>query len=137
MLELLSMIPILGKIVTGVSQSWFNAKVRLVQARTGADRDVAVKMVSATAIQAHENTSRLRIIASNKFLVVLLFAAALPIIGYEWKVIVWDKMLDWGSTDPITGQVADWANQIIWFLFGSPTVMALGKMWYGRNRSGE
>jgi hypothetical protein len=38
---------------------------------------------------------------------------AFPLIIYVWKVIVWDKVLGWGSTDPITGMVADWMGMII------------------------
>ena len=32
---------------------------------------------------------------------------ALPIVIYFWKVIVWDKVLGWGVTDPITGMIAE------------------------------
>jgi hypothetical protein len=28
---------------------------------------------------------------------------ALPVIVYLWKVIVWDKVLGWGTTDAIAG----------------------------------
>ena len=38
---------------------------------------------------------------------------ALPLIIYLWKVIVWDKVLRLGTTDPITGMVADWTDTII------------------------
>lgn len=47
---------------------------------------------------------------------------ALPIIIYMSKVIVWDKVLAWGSTDPLTGMVGDWANTIIIFYFGGKIV---------------
>jgi hypothetical protein len=30
-----------------------------------------------------------------------------------WKVIVWDKVLGFGATDPITGMIADWTGMII------------------------
>lgn len=140
MLAFLAAIPGLrwiGDVVNNITTSWFNAKVRMVQARIGGDRDVAVKLVTAASVQAHENTSRLGIIASNKLLTVLLIAFAIPLVGYEWQVIVLNKMLHYGSVDPIKGQVSDWANQIIWFLFGSPTVLGIGKMWFSRNKSGE
>ena len=31
---------------------------------------------------------------------------------FIWKVIVWDKVLGWGSTDPLTGDVSTWAGII-------------------------
>ena len=38
---------------------------------------------------------------------------ALPVIIYLWKVIVWDKVLGLGTTDPITGDVGVWAGTIV------------------------
>ena len=40
-------------------------------------------------------------------------ALAFPLIIYLWKVIVWDKVLGLGTTDPITGMVADWIGTIV------------------------
>lgn len=37
---------------------------------------------------------------------------------YFGKVIVWDKVLGWGVTDPITGEVATWAGMIMLFFVG-------------------
>ncbi len=37
---------------------------------------------------------------------------------YFAKLIVWDKMLGLGSTDPLNGAVGDWAGMIMIFLFG-------------------
>lgn len=135
MLAFLSLIPGLSTLVQSIVSAVFDAKVKITQARIGGDRDVAVKLVQAAEAQAHEDTAKLGIIANNKLLTIMLVAFAAPLIGFEWKVIVWDKMLALGSTDPITGQVADWGNTIIYFLFGSPTVVALGKMWFTRKTS--
>jgi hypothetical protein len=38
---------------------------------------------------------------------------AAPVVIYLWKVIVWDKVLALGSTDPITGDVGVWAGAIV------------------------
>lgn len=132
---LLALIPGLNTLVTSITTAFFNAKVSITQARIGGDRDVAVKLVQAAAQADHENAARLGIIASNKLLTLLLIAMALPLVGFEWKVIVYDKMLGWGSTDPLSGDVSDWAKSIIYFLFGAPTVMGLGKMWFTRTSS--
>jgi len=37
---------------------------------------------------------------------------------YVGKVVVWDKVLAWETTDPITGAVGEWAGMIIAFLVG-------------------
>lgn len=137
MLALLGSLPVIGNIITAITTAFFNSKVELTKARLGVDRDVAVSIVKAAAQQEHENTTRLGVFASNKILVFLLIGFALPLMAFEWKVIVWDKLLSWGSTDPISGQVANWGNTIIYFLFGSPVVMSLGKLWFGRDKTGE
>lgn len=129
---ILALIPGLNTLVTSITTSFFNAKVQITQAKIGGNRDVAVKLVQAAAVQDHENTTRLGIIASNKLLTFLLIAMALPLVGFEWKVIVWDKMLGWGATPELSGQVASWAQSVIYFLFGAPTAVAIGKMWFGR-----
>lgn len=134
-LALIGLIPGLMNLVNGFTTAFFNAKVQITQAKLGADRDVAVKLVQAAAQAEHENTARLGIIASNKLLTFLLIAMAMPLVGFEWKVIVWDKMLGWGTTDPLGGEVASWAQSVIYFLFGAPTAMGLGKMWFSRKTS--
>lgn len=129
---LLALIPGLSTLVTAITTAFFNAKVEITQAKLGADKDVATKLVQAAAAQEHEDTARLGIIASNKLLTFLLIAMAIPLVAFEWKVILWDKMLGWGSTPELSGQVASWAQSVIYFLFGAPTVMGLGKMWFSR-----
>lgn len=37
---------------------------------------------------------------------------------YVGKVIIWDKVVGWGVTDPIGGAVGEWAGAIIMFLIG-------------------
>lgn len=37
---------------------------------------------------------------------------------YFAKVVLWDKVLGWGTTDAITGPVAEWAMLIMMFYFG-------------------
>lgn len=137
MFALLSLIPGVASVAEGISKAWFDTKVRLVTARIGGDRDVAVSLVEAAAKQEHENTNKLSIIASNKFLTILLITAAIPLVGYEWKVIVWDTMLGLGSTPAVKGQVAEWGNTVWYFLFGTPAIMSLGKMWFSRDKTGQ
>jgi hypothetical protein len=45
-----------------------------------------------------------------------LFAFAFII--YVWKVVVWDKMLGLGSTDALSGDVAQWATVVLTAYFG-------------------
>jgi len=48
-------------------------------------------------------------------------------LGLYWaKILIVDKVLGWGTTDPLTGLVADWAGIIVLGLFGlaaAPTIL--------------
>lgn len=43
---------------------------------------------------------------------------ALAFIVYVWKVVVWDKVLGLGATDPLSGDVAQWAMIVLTAYFG-------------------
>ncbi len=53
---------------------------------------------------------------------------ALPIIIYLWKVIVWDKVLGLGTTDPITGMVAEWTGIIVTAYVGGRSIEKVARI---------
>lgn len=62
-----------------------------------------------------------------------LFAFAFVI--YVWKVVVWDKVLGgWthGSTDPLSGDVAQWAMIVLTAYFGGRTLEKVAAIWKRR-----
>jgi hypothetical protein len=132
LMALIGLIPGITSLISAITTAAFNAKVSLTQARLGADRDVAVALVQAAAQKEHEDTAKLAIFSGDKLLTMLLILFAIPLVAFEWKVYVWDTMLGLGTTPAVKGDVANWGNTIIYFLFGSPTVMGLGKMWFSR-----
>ena len=132
---LLGLIPGLSSLVSAIVKARFDAQVAITQAKVGGDRDVAVALVKASETAAHERSASLATIAGSTTLTLLVVAFAAPLVVYEWKVVVVDIVFQAGSTDPIRGQVADWANTIIAFVFGASTTMALGHMWFSRKTS--
>lgn len=48
---------------------------------------------------------------------------------YFAKVILWDKVLGLGVTDPIGGSVAEWAGLIMSFYFGKRTIENVLRIW--------
>lgn len=42
---------------------------------------------------------------------------ALPFVGYNIKLVVWDKMLEWGSTDPLSTELFQVELACIGFYF--------------------
>ncbi|HEU5018079.1 MAG TPA: hypothetical protein VFT69_08910 [Pseudolabrys sp.] len=55
-----------------------------------------------------------------------LFAAAFVI--YAWKVVVWDKVLGLGVTDPLSGDVAQWAMIVLTAYFGGRSLEKVAKI---------
>ena len=57
---------------------------------------------------------------------------AFPVIIYFWKVIVWDKVLELGSTDPLTEMIADWSGMIITAYVGGPSIEKIARVFAKR-----
>lgn len=136
-LAILNVIPGLSTLITSVTTAYFNSKVQLTEARIGGDTTVAVDLVKASAVAEQSAVGRLQVIGSSWVLSFLVVGFALPWIAYEWKIVVWDTMLEWGTTNAIHGAVSDWATTIIGCLFGSGTVLTAGHMFFNRDKTGE
>ena len=55
-----------------------------------------------------------------------LFAGAFII--YVWKVVVWDRVLGLGTTDALTGDVAQWAMIVLAAYFGGRSVEKVARI---------
>lgn len=55
-----------------------------------------------------------------------LFAGAF--IVYVWKVVVWDKVLGWGTTDALSGDVAQWAMIVLTAYFGGRSLEKVARI---------
>ena len=55
-----------------------------------------------------------------------LFAFAFVI--YAWKVVVWDKVFGLGTTDPLTGDVAQWAMIVLTAYFGGRSIEKVARI---------
>ena len=55
-----------------------------------------------------------------------LFAFAFII--YVWKVVVWDKVLGLGSTDALSGDVAQWALIVLTAYFGGRSLEKVARI---------
>ena len=57
---------------------------------------------------------------------------ALPVIIYLWKVIVWDKVLGWGTTDAIAGDVGVWTGAIVTTYVGGRSLEKIARTIWSR-----
>ncbi len=55
-----------------------------------------------------------------------LFASAFII--YIWKVVVWDKVLGLGTTDALSGDVAEWAMIVLTAYFGGRSLEKVARI---------
>jgi hypothetical protein len=53
---------------------------------------------------------------------------ALAFIIYVWKVVVWDKVLGLGVTDPLSGAVAQWAMIVLTAYFGGRSLEKVARI---------
>ncbi len=110
-----------GPIVNGLIEG-YKAKLDAANTHDRIAADLAAKDIEAQ-IAARQQASAIIIAEQGRWYTAIIRPLlALPIIIYFWKVIVWDKVLDLGVTDPLTGMVSDWAGTIVTAYVGGRTV---------------
>ncbi len=120
------------------TKTYYDAKVAIVKARVGGDVDVAKQIVSGVVTEGQTRVEFLRTVSQSKFLMWIVGGFACPLIVYEWKAVLWDKIIChaiygvYGYTPHIEGLIADWAGWIIAGIFGTGGVMAAGQMFFNR-----
>lgn len=120
-----------GPIINGFIEGY---KTKLGAANTN-DRiaaDLAAKDIEAE-IAVRQQASAIIIAEQGRWYTAIIRPLlTLPIIIYFWKVIVWDKVLGLGVTDPLTGMVSDWAGTIVTAYVGGRTVEKVSRTLGGR-----
>lgn len=111
---------------------YYDAKVQITAARIGGDVSVAKQLVTGVVAEGQTRVEFLRVVSQSKFLMFIVGGFAFPWIAFEWKVVIWDTMLGWGSTPAVRGLVADWSGIILAGIFGTGGVMAVGQMFFNR-----
>ena len=110
-----------GPVITGLINAY---KARLDASNTQ-DRIaayLAAKEIEAE-IAARKEASAIIIAEQGRWYTAIIRPPlTFPLIIYLWKVIVWDKVLGLGTTDPITGMVADWIGTIITAYVGGRSI---------------
>lgn len=132
-----NMIPGLSTMITAVTSAYFNSKVQLVAARIGGDTAIATALVSGVTEEGKVRVSFLDTVSHSLFLEFLIGGFALPVMLYMAKCILWDTVFGWGTTPALKGDVADYMHIVIYGIFGSGSVLAVGQMYFNRNKTGE
>lgn len=107
-----SWLPSLGK--TAVEA--YQAKLASGNTSERIAADIALRELQVQEREAQVNADYKRALIGQWYEPTQLLGYIMVI--YIGKVIVWDKVLMLGSTDPITGDVGQWAGAIVMFLIG-------------------
>jgi hypothetical protein len=96
----------------------YKAKLAAANTQDKLAVDLAVKEIEAE-IAARAQASAIIIAEQGRWWTSMIRPlAALPVVIYIWKVVVYDKVFGLGTTDAITGDVGTWAGVIITTYFG-------------------
>jgi hypothetical protein len=116
-----------GPVITGLINAY---KARLDASNTK-DRiaaDLAAKEIEAEIVARKEASAVIIAEQGRWYTAIIRPLLAFPIIIYLWKVIVWDKVLGLGATDPLTGMIADWTGTILTAYVGGRSIEKVARI---------
>lgn len=120
-----------GQILKGLIDT-YKAKLDAANAHERLAAELAAKEIEAE-IDARRQANALIIAEQGRWYTAIIRPLlAAPVIIYLWKVIVWDKVLGLGTTDPLTGTVAEWAGLIVMTYVGGRTVEKVARIFARR-----
>jgi hypothetical protein len=106
----------------------YKAKLDAANSHDRMAADLAMKEIEAE-IEARKQASALILAEQGRWYTAIIRPLmAAPVIIYFWKVIVWDKVLGLGTTDPITGMIADWTGMIITAYVGGRSIEKVARI---------
>jgi hypothetical protein len=116
-----------GPVINGLISA-YKTKLETVNTRDRIAADLVAKEIEAE-IEARKQASAIIIAEQGRWYTAIIRPLlALPVIIYFWKVIVWDKVLGLGATDPITGMIADWTGMIITAYVGGRSIEKVARI---------
>ena len=104
--------------ITKIAGKIADAKIASIQATTDKEKIEADERVKALEARARVLERE----ADSKINQFVRAALALPVVVFLWKVIIWDKVLAWGSTDDLSENLWYVSMIVIGFYFASYTV---------------
>lgn len=116
-----------GPVVNGLINA-YKTKLDAANTRDRIAADLAGKEIEAE-IEARKQASAVIIAEQGRWYTAIIRPLlALPVIIYFWKVIVWDKVLGLGTTDPLTGMIADWTGIIVTAYVGGRSIEKVARI---------
>lgn len=107
----------------------YRAKLEAGNASEKIAADLAARALDVEA-RERELATKLMIAEQGRWYTALprpFFAGAFII--YVWKVVVWDKVMGLGTTDALSGDVAQWAMIVLTAYFGGRSLEKVARIW--------
>ena len=107
---LLKFLPIIGSSIGSIVKQIQEEKTKQLNSKNEAERiasDERIKVLEAKRDILLESYR-------NRWDNIVRFLWAAPFILYIWKLIIWDKILEWGITDPLSPTL----ENIMWTVLG-------------------
>jgi hypothetical protein len=120
-----------GPVITGLINA-YKAKLDAANTQDRIAADLAAKEIEAE-VAARKEASAIIIAEQGRWYTAIIRPLlAFPLIIYLWKVIVWDKVLGWGTTDAIAGDVGVWAGTIVTTYVGGRSLEKIARTIWSR-----
>lgn len=104
--------PIIKGVIDSVAQG-YRDKLAHENSKDAKAVELAVAEVQAEVSARVQATEVLKAEQGRWWTAAIRPLFAFPLVIYWWKIIMWDKLLGWGSTDALGGHVEQWAMIII------------------------
>ena len=116
-----------GPVITSLINA-YKAKLDAENTQDRIAADLAAKEIEAE-IAARKEASAIIIAEQGRWYTAIIRPLlAAPVVIYFWKVIVWDKVLGLGTTDPITGMITDGTGLIVTTYVGGRSIEKVARI---------
>jgi hypothetical protein len=113
--------PVLSAI-TGPFLEAYKARLSAANQKDAKAVELAVKEIEAE-IESRKQAGAIIIAEQGRWYTAIVRPLiVLPFAVYIWKVMIWDIVLGWGSTDAVRGDVANLMMIVIGSYFGGRTI---------------
>lgn len=90
-----------------------------LQAQNDAERIAADERLAY--LQARQASQMM----GGRWITFIQIGFALPFVIYNAKLVIWDKVLEMGATDPLSGELYDLQKVVVGFFFVTTTARAI------------
>lgn len=121
-----------GPIVNGLIGA-YKAKLDAKSKDNAMAVDLAAKEIEGEIAARQVEASILRQEQGHWYTAIIRPLLALPFIVFTWKIVVWDKVLGFGSTDPLDPNMWSVFLTVVGAYFGGRTIEKVARIFKGRS----